>query len=213
MYERKVGCQQNPATYIVQIPSASRRSQFSAYIRALICWAWVRFVSVSAKSKNCSLYWPHPLWGSPLSGPVCTAGLCSSLCWRLSACTSNAWIWLELRGEGQKKKPTLYALLLSLSSSFVVLSSSAKRSVPKKEVGYLNFPKGPLENCNFKMSFLSKEEGLALARTVLHCTGQTFEFYGEQIKHSSVLYRHNTFLDSLVTKWPACIVMPMGCRE
>jgi len=65
-------------------------------------------------------------------------------------------------------------LSLSPSSSFVVPNASAKRSVPEKEVGYLNFPKGPLENCNFKMSFLSKEEGLALTRTVLHCTRQTF---------------------------------------
>lgn len=99
------------------------------------------------------------------------------------------------------------------SSSFVVPNASAKRSVPAKEAGYLNFPKGPLENCNFKMSFLSKEEGLALTRTVLHCTRQTFYFYEEQIKHSSALYRHNTFLDSLVTKRPVCIVMLIGCRE
>lgn len=41
----------------IQIPSGSRKSSFLAFLSALICWVWIRLVSVSTKSKNCCLYW------------------------------------------------------------------------------------------------------------------------------------------------------------
>lgn len=180
------------------------------------------FVSVSAKSKIVTYVGFSSNTSPSFAFKEGRAPLWPALCAQLSSVGSlyvrkqHLIIIGELRRRPEEKfHPPCPPppLSLSPSSTFVVLNSSAEGSVPEREVGYLNFPKGPLENCNFKMSFLSKEEGLALTRTVLHCTRQTFQFYEEQIKHSSVLYRHNTFLDSLVTKWPVCIVMLISRRE